>query len=264
MNAPAPVAGELPLPAGAVHPPDVRPLGFGEILDGAFVLYRRNFAAFLVMSALPLAPVVACQLLLVAGGVKDAGAWLLLALLGGFPGMLATGALICATADAYDGLPVDVRRAFATARARYWTQLRAVVVAGLVTTVAFVVFIIPGIIAAVRYFAVSQAAVLEDTTPSEARHRSSQLSAGAGWRILGMMAVLTVIGRLPIIAQLVFGEWLGSGYAGSGLRQVAEQLILILTLPLTTAAFTLLYFDRRVRIDAVDVQAAVQRMALEG
>lgn len=255
--------GELPVADPSTHQPDPRPLGFGEILDGAFALYRRNFAAFFVMSALPLAPVLACQLLFVAGGVKHDGAWILLALLGGLPGVLATGALICATADAYDGLPVGVRRAFATARARYWTQLRAVVVAGLVTVLALLLFIIPGIIAAVRYFAVSQVAVLEDTTPREARHRSSHLSVGAGWRILGMMAVLTVIGRLPVLAQLVFGEWVGSGYAGSGLRQVAEQLILVLTLPLTTAALTLLYFDRRVRIDAMDVQAAVQRMALE-
>jgi hypothetical protein len=249
---------------GSMYQPNLRPLGFGEILDGAFVLYRRNFAAFLAMSALPLAPVLACQLLLVAGGVKATAAWMLIAAVGVLPGLLATGALICATADAYDGLPVDVRRAFATARARYWTQLRAVVVAGLVTLLGFIAFIVPGIIASVRYFAVSQTAVLEDTTPSEARHRSSHLSRGAGWRILGMMAVLTVIARLPVLAQLVFGEWLGRGYADSGLRHVAEQLILILTLPLTTAALTLLYFDRRVRVDAMDVQVAMQRIALEG
>lgn len=257
-------SGELSRPAGSTYQPHLRPLGFGEILDGAFVLYRRNFAAFLKLSALPLAPVLACQLLLLAAGVKQSGAWLLLAVVGGLPGLLASGALICATADAYDGLPVDVRRAFATARARFWTLLRASMVAGFAIAAALFLFIIPGIIVAVRYFAVSQTAVLEDTTPREARHRSTHLSRGAGWLILGMMVVLTVIGRLPVLAQLVFGQWLGGGYAQSGLRPVAEQLILILTLPLTTAAQTLLYFDRRVRVDAIDVQAAVQRMALEG
>jgi len=245
-----------------MYQPHLRPLGFGEILDGAFVLYRRNFTAFLAMSALPLAPVLACQLLLAAGGVGDTRAWGLLGIVGGLLTVLATGALIRATADAYDGVPVAPRSALATARARYWTQLRAVVVARLVTMAGLFLFIVPGIIAAIHYFAVEQAAVLENTTPSEARHRSSHLSLGAGARILGMMGVLTVITWLPVVSQLVVVEWLGSEYAESGLAAVAEQLLQILALPLTTAAYTLLYFDRRVRADGMDVQAAMQRMAL--
>lgn len=246
--------------ASGGHLMELRPLGFGEILDGAFALYRRNFAAFLVMSALPLAPVVACQLLLATGGVDNAGTWRVLGLVGGLLTVLATGALSRATADAYGGIAVDTRRALATARARYWTQLRAVVVARLVTMAGLVLFIIPGVIAAIRYFAVEQAAVLEDVTPTLARHRSSHLSKGADGRILGMMAVLTVITWLPIVSQVVFAEWVGSGYLDSGLAGIVELLLQIVVLPLTTAAYTLLYFDRRIRADAMDVQVAMQRM----
>jgi hypothetical protein len=242
----------------------LRPLGFGEILDGAFALYRRNFAAFLLMSALPHAPVLACQLLLAAGGVDDDRAWLLLFFAGGFLTVLATGALVRATADAYHGLRVDTRSALATARVRYWTQLRAVVVARLVTMAGLFLFVVPGVIAAINYFAVEQAAVLEDTTPSRARHRSSHLSQGAGGQILGMMVVLTVIAWLPVLSQTIFAEWLGRGDAESASGAIAEQLFQILALPLTTAAYTLLYFDRRIRADAMDVQVAMQRMALEG
>jgi hypothetical protein len=247
-----------------MHQPELRPLGFGEILDGAFALYRRNFAAFLLMSALPLAPVLACQLLLAAGGVDDPGAWRLLGAAGGLLTVLATGALIRATADAYHGLRVDTRSALGAARARYWTQLRAVVVARLVILAGLILFVVPGVIAAISYFAVEQAAVLEDTTPSRARHRSSHLAQGAGGRILGMMVVLTVIAWLPALSPTIFAEWLGRGDADSALGAVAEQLLLILALPLTTAAYTLLYFDRRIRADAMDVQVAMQRMALEG
>ena len=247
-----------------MYQPDLRPLGFGEILDGAFPLYRRNFAAFLLMSALPLAPVLACQLLLAAGGVEDAGAWGMLVIAGGLLSVLATGALIRATADAYGGVTVDTRSAFTAARARYWTQLRAVVVARLVTLVGLFLFVVPGIIAAIHYFAVEQAAVLEDTTPSQARHRSSQLTQGAGGRILGMMVVLIVITWLPVVSQTVIAEWLRRGYEDSALAAVIELLLQILALPLTTAAYTLLYFDRRIRADGMDVQAAMQRMSLEG
>lgn len=239
---------------------DLRPLGFGEILDGAFAIYRRNFAAFLAMSALPQAPVLACQLLLAAGGVDDSGIRFLLTVASGLLTVLATGALIRATADAYGGTPVDTRRALATARARYWTQLGAGVVAVLLTMVGFLFFIVPGIIALINFFAVNQAAVLEDTTPSQAWHRSSHLATGAGWRILGMIVVLSVINALPGVSQGIFAGWMGSGYADSGLGGVAALLLQVLALPLTTAAYTLLYFDRRIRVDAMDVQVAMQRL----
>lgn len=259
--APATGGGWLPVPEPAGQ---LRPLGFGEILDGAFALYRRNFAAFLLMAALPHAPVLACQLLLAARGVDEPGAWLLLVFVGAFLTVLANGALIRATADAYGGTPVDIRRALATARARYWTQLRAVLAARLVTIAGFILLVVPGVIAAICYFAVEQAAVLEDTTPGRARHRSTHLAQGAQGRILGMMGVLAVIAWLPAVSQAIFAEWLGRGEAVSVLGVLAEQLLWLLALPLTTAAYTLLYLDRRIRADAMDVQVAMQRMALEG
>jgi hypothetical protein len=39
--------------------PNLRPLSFGEILDGAFTLYRRNFVTFLLTALLPIIGIVA-------------------------------------------------------------------------------------------------------------------------------------------------------------------------------------------------------------
>ena len=38
--------------------PQLRPLTFGEILDGTFALYRRNFLDFFLASLVPFVPVV--------------------------------------------------------------------------------------------------------------------------------------------------------------------------------------------------------------
>jgi hypothetical protein len=243
-----------------MHQPDLRPLGFGEILDGAFALYRRNFTDFLVMSALPLAPVLACQLLLAASGVDRTAVWLMLTAAGALLALLSTGALIRATADAYGGFRVDPRSALATARARYWTLLGAVLVARLVTLAGLLLLVVPGVFAAIRYFSVEQSAVLEPSTSSLARQRSAHLAQGAEGRIFWMMVVLTLIAWLPALSQQLFAQLLDSGDGGALLR-VATLLLQIVALPLTTAAYTLLYFDRRIRAEAMDVQVAMQRMA---
>ena len=47
--------------------PTLRPLGFGEILDGAFTLYRRNLGPFVVTSLVPTLAIVVAVLLLGVG-----------------------------------------------------------------------------------------------------------------------------------------------------------------------------------------------------
>ena len=242
--------------------PGLRPLGFGEILDGAFVLYRRNFAAFLAISALSLAPSVALQLALAAAGTPVGNLDLATLALSLLLYLLGSAALIRAAADAYRGRGVDVRVAFARARARYWTLLRAVAVAWAMVAVGFLLLVVPGVVASVRFFAVEQAAVLEDTTPSEARSRSEFLSAGAGAQIFWMMLVLTVISTLPLTSQELLRTVAGNDGIVSNpfLAGAISDALLILTLPLTSAAYTLLYFDRRVRSEALDVEVAMRRM----
>ena len=242
--------------------PGLRPLGFGEILDGAFVLYRRNFAAFLAISALSLAPSVALQLALAAAGTPVGNLDLATLALSLLLYLLGSAALIRAAADAYRGRGVDVRVAFARARARYWTLLRAVAVAWAMIAVGFLLLVVPGVVASVRFFAVEQAAVLEDTTPSEARSRSEFLSAGAGAQIFWMMLVLTVISTLPLTSQELLRTVAGNDGIVSNpfLAGAISDALLILTLPLTSAAYTLLYFDRRVRAEALDVEVAMRRM----
>lgn len=246
-----------------MHQAGLRPLGFGEILDGAFVLYRRNFAAFLAISALAYGPALVCALALAAAGAPAGELEWIPAIAVTLLYLLASGALIRATADAYGGAPVDARAAFAEARVRYWLLLRSVLVPWLMTTVGFLLLVVPGIIASVRFFAIEQVAMLERATPAEARRRSEYLSDGAGWPIFWMLLVLFVISMLPEISQEVFSGIVGNGgivenvYLGLAIATALQ----ILAHPLMSAACTLLYFDRRVRKEALDVEVAMRRMS---
>jgi hypothetical protein len=244
--------------------PALRPLGFGEILDGAFVLYRRNFAAFLAMAALPMLPLLACELTMAALQVETT-AWVdrLLDAAGLLLSLLGSAALIRATTDAYGGRPVDVRAAFRTAGARYGTLVGATLAARLTIFVGLLLFVFPGIFFAIRYFAVEQAVMLEGAAPRGALHRSGALAEGAPGLIFAMMMVLLTITILPLAAQEVIAGAPGSP-AGQHLAMAGNIIAGILLLPLTTAAYTLLYFDRRVRAEALDVHVAMGRLSLTG
>lgn len=248
--------------------PALRPLGLGEILDGAFVLYRRNFAAFLAMAALPFSPLLAARLGLAVLDPRGESPYLLewlIIVAATLLGVLATGALIRATADAYGGHSVDWRASLARSRAGYWRLLRATLSARLRATLGLIALVLPGVYLTIHYFAVEQVSVLEDAGSSMARERSSALAGRAEWRILGMIAVLITISSLPEIAQMSLLTLLGAEFqVNPHLAAASIGVLAILVLPLTSAAYTLLYFDRRVRAEALDVHVAMGRLSVAG
>lgn len=247
-----------------MHQAGLRPLGFGEILDGAFVLYRRDFAAFLAISALAHGPALVCALALAAVGAPAGALEWIPIVAGALLYLVASGALIRATADAYGGAPVDVRAALAEARARYWLLLRSVLLPWLMIFVGILLLVVPGIVASVRFFAIEQVAMLERATPAEARRRSEYLADGAGWPIFWMLLVLFVISMLPEISREVFSGMVGNGGVVENvyLALAISTALQILAHPLMSAACTLLYFDRRVRKEALDVEVAMGRISL--
>jgi hypothetical protein len=247
-----------------MHHAGLRPLSFGEILDGAFVLYRRDFAAFLAISALAQAPALVCALALAATGAPAGSLEWIPVVVGTLLYLFASGALIRATSDAYGGAPVDVRAALAEARARYRLLLRSVLLPWLMIFVGFLLLVVPGVVATVRFFAIEQVAMLERATPAEVRRRSEYLADGAGWQIFWMLLVLFLISGLPDISREAYSGMVGNGGIVENvyLSFAIATALQIFTLPLTTAACTLLYFDRRVRKEALDVEAAMRRMSL--
>lgn len=101
--------------------PPLRPLSFGEILDGAFTLYRRNFATFILTALIPTA-VIAVAALALGGGMLAAaetgdtaglmgammGAGLVVGIVAFASVLLMWGALTREAAQAYTGQSTSV------------------------------------------------------------------------------------------------------------------------------------------------------------
>ena len=119
-------------------------------------------------------------------------------------------------------------------------------------------------------FGVLPAIVIEKLGPFRAIGRSVSLARGALPRVTGIVMVAWLIVMLPLMG----GMLLTGGFAAVTdpaaipsvgqvwLQQLVNSLIGALTTPFLVASIVILYFDRRVRTEALDVQLAADALAV--
>ncbi|RAG84600.1 hypothetical protein DN069_16270 [Streptacidiphilus pinicola] len=157
--------------------------------------------------------------------------------------------------------------------------------AGLIGLLAFLIVLASGVwgmYAQIRLVPLSATVVLEGKSPIEAIKRAWRLNEGAWWRSLGVTLLIGLIGSLIQygVNQVISVFYAGAiGFGGSTIPTdpssptytrdllVAELvmiavllpitiLVTLLTLPLTTLGQGLLYIDRRIRRESLDIQLA--------
>jgi hypothetical protein len=140
--------------------------------------------------------------------------------------------------------------------------------------VAFVVIGLAVIVAIVGTFYLAASwliapviVVVERMGPLAALSRSWRLSEGNRWRIIGIQALLGILNLvLSILIAGIFGALdAGGGETGQlGVATVVENLVnfasTIIWAPVEWIAFTVLYYDLRVRKEAFDLQLAAEAL----
>jgi Membrane domain of glycerophosphoryl diester phosphodiesterase len=247
----------------------LRPLSTGELVDRAFSLYRRHFALFLGIFALPHLLVFAFQCLgfvyrtpgkPTPGFVWSMGTILL--------SVVVSAASQAATVIAVSQVHLDRAAGVMDSFSKVKNQISGVV--GLSLSVGFLVvlgciaLIVPGILLAIRWSLAIPAKVLEGKSVGDAMSRSSQLSHGDRGRIfvIWMLFIVLSLGlgmllRWPVEAaagvKSVFAlQHVAVKYRIASL--VATFISQCLVGPLATIAFSLVYYDERVRKEAFDLQ----------
>lgn len=258
----------------------LRPLGFGETLDGAFTLLRRNFSVFFGTTLVPQIPILLFWLLapamlgpVEAGSTYPEAASLLLSPYSLFAMIVVMGALTHAAAEAYQGERPSIRESLGRGLRRFLPLAVVSIIAWFMIVFGLLLLIVPGLIVAAMYFAVYPAVVIEKRGPLQALGRSRKLSRGARGRILGIIAIAYLISMLPTVAMWMFaGVSLGIGGALSaatltgtslwfvGLMQAASIVVTAITWPFLMIVTVLLYYDRRARTEAPDLESAVAEL----
>lgn len=287
---------ETAFPAQTPMQSHLRPLDTGEILDGAFRLYRRHPGAFAAAGALPLLPVMIVWVWIAAGALRgaayapaDADLLVALAVLGGWlPATLTRAAVIRMTDDALAGRPVRPRAALGAAVRRLpgaaWAGAGGALLVALpfyagvrLTTVlldggwaagacvaALLALAFPAALAA-PWFGTLQAVVLEGAGGHGARVRSGSLAGRAPRRVALVWAVGFIFTWMPRLAcaaaVVVAGTLLAEGAQPVAWLALC-QLAGVASTPLVAAMRTLLFNDLRVRTEALDVRVMAERLAM--
>jgi hypothetical protein len=108
--------------------------------------------------------------------------------------------------------------------------------------------------------------VVEKMGPIAALSRSWRLSSGNRWRIIGIQALLGILNLvLSVLIGGVFGGLTAASQPGQlGVTTVIENLVnfasTIIWAPVEWIAFTVLYYDLRVRKEAFDLQLAAEAL----
>lgn len=273
--------GWAPVKPGVVP---LRPLGLGEILDGAITTMRTypkatlGFAAVIATVTQLMSFVYTVSLRSETEAVTTdsfdsalaelAVGFGLLFILGFVADLVLTGCLTVIIGQAVLGRPVSLGQAWARVRPRIWALVGASLLAGLIVVGGFLLCVIPAIYFGVAFSLATPALVLENQPVTKALRRSWDLVKGSWWRIFGILLLTTVIAFmvesvLTVPFVLVAGT---SGFFADSpgdlstmalaLQSVGAIVATTITGPLTALVSALLYIDLRMRREGLDVTLA--------
>ena len=253
----------------------VRPLSLGEILDRTFQFYRKEFVLFVGISAIPQAVALVLRVGLKGLQRSNSTGMALTAIVGVFVVLIASllatafsqAATSVAVSEMYLGRKTSIGQAFESIRGRIGTMAGILVGLGVFYFIGFILLIIPGIYMMLIWALAIPAAAIEDLGFAECRDRSKTLTEGAKGRIFVIyVLVVTITYGVLIGMGMILGAvgitTLGRGFQLSFVYQVAEEVITFIgtTLvgPLGMIAFTIAYYDQRVRKEGFDIQYMMQ------
>jgi hypothetical protein len=252
----------------------LRPLTTGQLLDTTFSLYRRHFALFFGVAALPYLIGLGFQLfiLVLQKTSPSSGLAIGVMIIGFLSTMVAylisiaitQAASFFAVSSVHLSEPITIGGAFSRVRGHILVVVGTMILVGIATVVGLVLFIVPGVILMLGLSLSIPAVLFENLDPIDGMKRSYELTKGARGRVallyLLMWAIQMGIGMFTGIAVIAIAG-LGAATRPGGmplgveiLQQVMNFGVNALVAPIVTVGLTLLYYDQRVRKEAFDLQ----------
>ena len=272
----------------------LQPMGFTDILDNMFSLYRNHFELFMRICSVYFVCGFVISLLIgiVTVSAIDSGEFSMamltlvigiLSLISSVIMLFVIGGLVFGSAQVFLGVQIGANAAFNQTKRRFWHYLGSyllyVLVIGILTItligIPFAVFF------GIRWIFCGLAAVFEEKSAVKALKRSSELVKGGWWRVFGMMiGIFLLVFFVQLILQfsLLFVLGLTQTMGGDGdlvemlRRMFVPQLttwkelvvhsiqnflslaITCLMMPVGVIGVTLVYFDRRIRKEGFDIE----------
>lgn len=272
--------------------PRLRPLRIGEVLDVAIKIYLRHFWTLVRVALVVVVPAQVLDAIVristiqdpdLAGGTQfsasgnptihqDVGVYVagiaIVFVVSLISGPLINGAGMKAVADGYLGGTSDwrdsLRYAFKRLPALVWLS----VLTAILTVVAFILLIVPGIYFTIAWSVAVPALMIENRRGFSALRRSAELVKGRWWPTAGALILSYVF--VGVVSG-AFGALLGAVLL-SGTNSVAGVTIITaiasiisttLAKPFQIAVSAVIYFDLRVRKEGFDLELLAQSLGAE-
>ena len=272
----------------------LQPMGFTDILDNMFSLYRNHFELFMRICSVYFVCGFVISLLIgiVTVSAIDSGEFSMamltlvigiLSLISSVIMLFVIGGLVFGSAQVFLGVQIDANTAFNQAKRRFWPYLGSNFLYALVIGLLTITLIgIPfAIFFGFRWIFCSLAAVFEEKSAVKALKRSSELVKGGWWRVFGMMVGIFLLGffvQLILQFSLLFVLGLTQTMGGDGdlvemlrrmfvpqlttwkelvihsIQNFLSHAITCLMLPVGIIGATLVYFDQRIRKEGFDIE----------
>jgi hypothetical protein len=228
------------------------PFRVGIVLSKTFSVFSGKLGQFLLLTFVPLIPVLAFTLLAQAGPQRGPlaanAAWL-----GALSGVLTFVLQFVAQATTlYGAFQLMGGQSFTIAQSLNVGFRRALPVfgvallAGLGAGLAAILFVVPGIIVACMLYVAVPACVIEKLGAVASLNRSAALTKGYRWQIFGLLALVTIVG---IIAQVILTR-VGAGMLGG---KLLEFCWLIIATSFGAVLAAVVYHDLRVAKEGIDI-----------
>lgn len=146
-----------------------------------------------------------------------------------------------------------------------WIVLLAVVAIAnnaLVATLGFLAGLVVTVYVFASWLVAPVVAAVEPVGPVHAVRRSWWLSSGHRWRILGLQILLVVLQAVlsTLISFIFVAAFISDSVVRFALQNVVNVIATVLWAPVEWGTFTILYFDLRVRKEALDLQLAAEAL----
>ncbi len=227
---------------------NLKPRGNVELIDASFQFLRQNFALLFTTIAATYAPIAILEYLTLSRG-GGTGVRLVTAIVTWVFSAIAQAATIEIVATRYMGENITPADALRAVGQRLATVLGVTFFYGLFVSFMTVLFIIPGIYVATKYFGAMAAAMVEGLGMNAAMTRSATLTDGSKWRVF-LIFVLTIVIYFVLNGVLA---GVAAMFAPPAVAVLLARVAMAITNPFIFILVTLVYFDLRIRREGLDI-----------
>jgi hypothetical protein len=223
------------------------PFRVGVALSKTFSVFGSKLGSFLLLAFVPLIPVLAVDLLALAGpptsGTNALGG--LSAILIFVLGIVAQATTLYGAFQQMGGRPFSIGQSLGVGFRRALPVFGVALLAGLLTGLASILLLVPGLIVFCMLYVSVPVCVIEKLGVTASLNRSALLTKGYRWQIFGLLAL---VGTVRLIAQVVL--FLIGGATPGG--QLLTFCWLVIIISFSAVMVAVVYHDLRMAKEGMD------------